>query len=71
MPPGNAYFTVSLEVIGTPVTEEVDDVDISIKFSNAADGEESNFLMPVIIILTILVLFGGYKTARKGSSGRF
>ena len=71
MPPGTAYLTVSVEVIGTPISDEVPDMDISYKFSNVADGEESSFLMPVIIILTILVLFGGYKTARKGSSGRF
>ena len=71
MPPGTAYLTVSVEVIGTPISDDVPDMDISYKFSNVADGEESSFLMPVIIILTILVLFGGYKTARKGSSGRF
>ena len=71
MPPGNAYLKVSVEVIGTPLSDEVEDKDISYKFSNAAEGEESGFLMPVIIVLTILVLFGGYKTARKGSSGRF
>ena len=71
MPPGTAYLKVSLEVIDTPISDEVPDEDISYKFSNAAEGEESSFLMPVIIILTILVLFGGYKTARKGSSGRF
>ena len=71
MPPGTAYLKVSVEVIGTPISDEIPDEDISYKFSNTADGEESSFLMPVIVILTILVLFGGYKTARKGSSGRF
>ena len=71
MPPGTAYLKVSVEVIGTPISDEIPDEDISYKFSNTAEGEESSFLMPVIIILTILVLFGGYKTARKGSSGRF
>lgn len=71
MPPGPAGLTVSLEVIGTP-SEDVSDVDFKIKFSNVADGDgNDSYLMIVVVILTILVLYGGYKTARKGSSSRF
>ena len=45
---------------------------ITIKFSNMADEDgESDWLVVVIVVLTGLVLYGGYKTAKRGSSGRF
>ncbi|MDE0954640.1 MAG: hypothetical protein OR994_08175, partial [Candidatus Poseidoniales archaeon] len=71
MPPGNAHLKVMVTVVGTPVSEDVPDYEFKIKFSNLAESEESPFLMVVIVALTILVLYGGFKTARKGSSGRF
>ena len=71
MAPGNAHLKVVVTVVGTPVSEEVPDYEFKIKFSNLAESEESPYLMIVIVALTILVLYGGFKTARKGSSGRF
>ena len=45
---------------------------LTIPFSNmASEDGESPFLVIVIVALTLLVLYGGYNTARKGSSGRF
>jgi hypothetical protein len=35
------------------------------------EGDESPWLGIVIVALAILVLYGGFKTARKGSSSRF
>jgi hypothetical protein len=72
MPPGNARLVVSVTVDGTPVSEDVSDYEFPIKFSNVASEDgESPYLMVVIVALTLLVLYGGFKTARKGSSGRF
>ena len=73
LPPGDARLFVTLEVIDTPIHEDSDeDAILTIQFSNMADEDgESDWLVIVIVILTGLVLFGGYKTARKGSSGRF
>ena len=73
LPPGDARLEVTLEVINTPTHEESDEsAIITIKFSNMADEDgESDWLVVVIIALTGLVLYGGYKTAKKGSSGRF
>ena len=71
MPPGPAGLTVSVEIIGTP-SEDVSDKDFKVKFSNVASGDANDsYLMIIVVILTILVLYGGYKTARKGSSSRF
>ena len=73
LPPGDARLKVTLEVIGTPTHDDSDNsAIITIKFSNMADEDgESPWLVVVIIALTGLVLYGGYKAARKGSSGRF
>ena len=37
----------------------------------ADEDGESDWLVVVIVLLTGLVLYGGFKTAKKGSSGRF
>ena len=73
LPPGDARLKVTLDVIGTPTHEDSDSsAIITIKFSNMADEDgESGWLTVVIILLTGLVLYGGFKTAKKGSSGRF
>ena len=73
LPPGDARLKVTIDVIGTPTHEDSDTSAIlTIKFSNMANEDgESPWLVVVIIALTALVLYGGYKTARKGSSGRF
>ena len=73
LPPGDARLKVTVDVLGTPTHEDSADSEIiTIKFSNIADEDgESDWLVVVIIALTGLVLYGGYKTARKGSSGRF
>ena len=73
LPPGDARLKVTLDVIGTPTHEDSQTSEIiTIKFSNMADEDgESDWLVIVIILLTGLVLYGGFKTAKKGSSGRF
>ncbi|MGB1491501.1 MAG: hypothetical protein ACPG9O_05495, partial [Candidatus Poseidoniaceae archaeon] len=73
LPPGDARLKVTLDVIGTPTHDDSDEsAIITIKFSNIADEDgESDWLVVVIILLTGLVMYGGYKTARRGSSGRF
>ena len=73
LPPGDARLKVTLDVIGTPTHEDSQTSDIiTIKFSNMAEEDgESDWLVVVIILLTGLVLYGGFKTAKKGSSGRF
>ena len=73
LPPGDARLEVTLNVVDTPTHDESDEsAIITIKFSNIADEDgESDWLVVVIVLLTGLVLYGGYKTARKGSSGRF
>ena len=71
--PGTQGFKVRITVMNsTPVAESSEDSgDFAIKFSNVADGEESPFVMIVVVALVVLILFGGYKTARRGSGGRF
>ena len=72
LPPGPARLKVTVDVIGTPVHPDSAESEIfTTTFSNMADDDESPVLMFVIVTLTILVLYGGYKTAKKGSSGRF
>ena len=77
MPPGDARLRVSVEVMN-PANEDAiaddsaDEAILTIPFSNmASEDGESPFLVIVIVALTLLVLYGGYNTARKGSSGRF
>ena len=73
LPPGDARLKVRLDVIETPTHDDSDEsAIITIKFSNIADEDgESDWLVVVIVLLTGLVMYGGYKTARRGSSGRF
>ncbi|RAH14247.1 MAG: hypothetical protein CMB20_003610 [Methanobacteriota archaeon] len=72
LPPGTAYLEVRITVMeDIPLDSDVEPVEFSRKFSNAADDDESPWLQFVILALTILVLYGGYKAARKGSSSRF
>jgi hypothetical protein len=73
-PPGIQRFSVSLEVLDdTPLHPDSEDSELfERKFSNMEDeGDESPWLGIVIVALAILVLYGGFKTARKGSSSRF
>ena len=77
MPPGDARLRVSVEVMD-PANEDAvaddsaDEAILTIPFSNmASEDGESPFLVIVIVAFTLLVLYGGYNTARKGSSGRF
>ena len=73
LPPGKARLKVTLDVIGTPThVESAESEIITITFSNIADEDgDSDWLVVVIVLLTGLVMYGGYKTARRGSSGRF
>ena len=67
------YFEIRMEPIGTPTdsTDEDHKLKFTISFSNIAEEEESSGVGIVIVILGILVLFGGFKAARRGSSSRF
>ena len=60
-------------MIDTPThAESAESEIITITFSNIADEDgDSDWLVVVIVLLTGLVMYGGYKTARRGSSGRF
>ena len=74
LPPGKARLKVTLDVIDTPThVESAESEIITITFSNIADedGDSDDLLVVVIVLLTGLVMYGGYKTARRGSSGRF
>ena len=73
LPPGKARLKVTLDVIDTPThAESAESEIITITFSNIADEDgDSDWLVVVIVLLTGLVMYGGYKTARRGSSGRF
>jgi len=74
IPPGNARMTVSLEVLDdTPLhPDSVDTENFERKFSNMEEeGDESPWLGIVIVALAILVLYGGFKAARRGSASRF
>ena len=72
LPPGNARLVVNVSVIDTPAVDDELTLEFPIKFSNVADEDgESSYLVWIIVALTLLVLYGGFKTARKGSSGRF
>jgi asparagine N-glycosylation enzyme membrane subunit Stt3 len=74
MEPGVARMSVSLEVLDdTPMHPDSEDSQLfERKFSNMEEeGDESPWIMVAIVALTILVLFGGFKAARKGSSSRF
>ena len=73
-PPGVARFEITLEVSDdTPLDSSSEDsAKFERKFANMEEeGDESPWLMVAIIALTALVLFGGYKAARRGSSSRF
>ena len=73
LPPGPARFMITIDPVDNPVDGDSDSsVVFTRTFSNMADSDdESPLFTVVIVVLTLLVLFGGYKTARKGSSGRF
>ena len=70
---GTQRFEVRMESIGTPTDSTDDDhkVNFDIRFSSMSEGEESSYVLFVVIVLAAGVLFGGYKIARKGSSSRF
>ena len=67
LPPGDARLKVRLDVIETPTHDDSDEsAIITIKFSNIADEDgESDWLVVVIVLLTGLVMYGGYKTAEE------
>ena len=71
--PQTQRFEVRMEAPGTPTDTSGDDHEamFDIKFSNMAEGEESSSVVWVVVLLSALILFGGYKVARKGSSSRF
>jgi hypothetical protein len=67
-------MSITIEVLDdTPLHPDSEDSEIfEVKFSNMEEeGDESIWIMVTIIALTILVLYGGFKAARKGSSSRF
>jgi hypothetical protein len=70
---GVRRFEIRMESIDTPTDTSGDDHEMmfEIKFSNIAEGEESSLVGTVVVIIGLLVLFGGFKAARRGSSSRF
>jgi hypothetical protein len=71
--PGPQRFKTYITVIGTPVDSTGPDHEDSftLEFYNVADEEKGGGVGYVVAVLAVLVLFGGYKTARKGSKARF
>ena len=72
-PPGPARLLVTIDAGDNQVKDSSQtEVVFTRTFSNMADADdESPLFTIVIVILTLLVLYGGYNTARKGSSGKF
>ena len=72
-PPGPARLLVTIDTGDNQVKDSSQtEVVFTRTFSNMADvDDESPLFTIVIVILTLLVLYGGYNTARKGSSGKF
>ncbi|HIF46694.1 MAG TPA: hypothetical protein EYQ73_07900 [Candidatus Poseidoniales archaeon] len=70
---GKQRFEVRMESIGTPTDSTDDDLQeyFDIRFSSMSEGEESSYVLLIVVLLGAAVLFGGYKVARKGSSSRF
>ena len=71
--PGPQRFKTYMTIIGTPVDSTGPDHEdtFEIEFYNVADEEKGGGVIYVVAVLGALVLFGGYKTARKGSKARF
>jgi hypothetical protein len=71
--PGPQRFKTYITVIGTPVDSTGPDHEdtFTIEFYNVADAEKGGGVGYVVAVLAVLVLIGGYKTARKGSKARF
>jgi hypothetical protein len=70
---GTQRFKIYMTVIGTPVDSTGDDHEdtFEIEFFSIADDEKGGGVGYVVAVLGVLVLIGGYKTARKGSKARF
>ena len=68
---GPQRFEITINPRDTPVANELEPQTFTREFANVAVGEESNYLPFIVVILGLLVVFGGYKVARSGSKKRF
>jgi len=68
---GPQRFELTINSRDTPVASEPVNQTFNREFANVAVGEESNYVPVIVVILGLLVVFGGYKVARAGSKKRF
>ena len=68
---GPQRFEITINPRDTPVANELEPQTFTREFANVAVGEESSYLPFIVVILGLLVVFGGYKVARSGSKKRF
>ena len=60
---GPQRFEITIDPRDTPVANEVEPQSFTREFANVAVGEESSYLPFIVVILGLLVVFGGYKVA--------
>ena len=68
---GPQRFEITINPRDTPVANELEPQSFNREFANVAVGEESTYLPFIVVILGLLVVFGGYKVAYSGSKKRF
>jgi hypothetical protein len=68
---GPQRFEITINHRDIPVASEPVNQTFNREFANVAVGEESDYVPVIVVILGLLVVFGGYKVARAGSKKRF